>query len=96
MSTISISELEKKSAGEWLKYAAQDDLIIVANGQPVAVLMQLASGSVEAAQAFVRSIRALRAQASLQQQSDKNGAANLSMEDIDAEIDSVRRERSRK
>ena len=39
MSTISISDLKKKPAKQWLKSAGKDDLVITSKGQPVAVLM---------------------------------------------------------
>ena len=66
MSTISISELKKKPAGAWLKSAGKHDLVITSKGQPVAVLMRIASASVESTRALLRSVRALQAQASLQ------------------------------
>jgi antitoxin (DNA-binding transcriptional repressor) of toxin-antitoxin stability system len=51
MSTISVSELKKKPASQWLKSAGQGDLVITAKGQPVAVLLRLASSSVESTRA---------------------------------------------
>jgi prevent-host-death family protein len=96
MSTISVSDLKKKSAKQWLKSAGKEDLIVTSNGQPVAVLLRIASASVESTRALVRSVRALQAQSALQQAAATSGTANLSLSDIDAEIAATRRARRRK
>lgn len=96
MSTISVSELKKRPAKQWLKSAGKEELVITSKGQPVAVLLRIAAASVESTQALVRSVRALQAQAALQHAAATSGAAELSMADIDAEIASSRRARRRK
>ena len=96
MSTISVSDLKKKPAKQWLKSAGKQDLVVTSKGQPVAVLLRIASASVESTRALVRSVRALQAQAALQQTSVAGGTANLSLSDIDAEIAASRRARRRK
>ena len=96
MSTISVSDLKKKPAKQWLKSAGKDDLVITAKGQPVAVLLRIAAASVESTRALVRSVRALQAQAALQQAAVANGTSGLSLSDIDAEIAAARRSRRRK
>lgn len=96
MSTISVSELKRKPASQWMKSANKGDLIITSKGQPVAVLMSIAAGSMESPRSFLRSIRALQAQAVLQQAAANNDTAGLSMCDIDAEIAAARRDRRRK
>jgi hypothetical protein len=93
---MSISELKKKPAGAWLKSGGKDDLVITSKGQPVAVLLRIATASLESTRALLRSVRAFQAQAALQQAAQANGTAGLSMMDIDAEITSVRRARRRK
>ena len=89
MSTISVSDLKKKPAKQWLKSAGKDDLVITSKGQPVAVLLRIAAASME-------STRALQAQTALQQAAAASGASELSMSDIDAEIAATRRARRRK
>ena len=86
MNTISVSDLKKTPASQWLKSAGKDDLVITSKGQPVAVLLPIAAASIESTRALLRSIRALQAQSALQQAAAANGTANLSMSDIDAEI----------
>jgi prevent-host-death family protein len=96
MSTISVSDLKKKPAEEWLKSAGEDDLVITSKGRPVAVLLRIAAASVESTRALVRSVRALQAQTALQQAAGVNGTASLTMAAIDAEIAASRRARRRK
>jgi prevent-host-death family protein len=61
MTTISISELKKKPAKQWLKSASKDDLVITSKGQPVAVLLRIGADSVESTRALVRSFPSLQA-----------------------------------
>ena len=96
MSTISVSDLRKKPASQWLKSAGGDDLIITSKGKPVAVLLRIAAASVESTRSLLRSVRALQAQAALQQAATANGTAGLTLSDIDAEITAARRARRRK
>ena len=96
MSTISVSDLKKKPAKQWLKSAGKEDLVVTSKGQPVAVLLRIAAASVESARALVRSVRALQAQAALQQAAGVGGTTNLSLSDIDTEIAASRRARHRK
>jgi prevent-host-death family protein len=96
VSTISVSDLRKKPASQWLKSAGKGELIITSKGQPVAVLLRIAAASVESTRSLLRSVRALQAQASLQQAAAANGTAGLSLSDIDAEIAAARRARRRK
>jgi prevent-host-death family protein len=96
MSTISVSDLRKKPAKQWLKSAGKEDLVITSKGEPVAVLLRIAPASVESTRSLVRSVRALQAQSALQRAAAASGAAELSMSSIDAEITASRRARRRK
>jgi prevent-host-death family protein len=96
VSTISVTELKKRPASQWLKSAGKGDLIITSNGRPVAVLSRIAAASVESARSLLRSARALQAQVSLQSAATANGTASLTLSDINAEIAAVRRARRRK
>ena len=96
MSTISVSDLQKKPAKQWLKSASKGDLVITSKGQPVTVLLRIGEASVESIRALLRSVRALQAQTALQQTGVANGISGLSMSSIDAEIAATRRARRRK
>jgi hypothetical protein len=91
MSTISVAELKEKSAQDLLNCAGKENLVITAGGHPVAVLVDLHGISTGSAEALMRSVTALKAQASLQSAATQTGIAKLSMDEIDAEIAAVRR-----
>jgi prevent-host-death family protein len=96
VSTVSLTELKRKPSSYWLKSDGRRDLVVTSKGKPVAVLLRLSASSGQSAEALLRSIRALQAQAALQQASIANGTSDLSMRDIDAEIAAARRARRRK
>ena len=93
MSTISVSDLKKRPAGQWLPSAGQDDVIVTAEGRPVAVLLRTDAESLAPTLAALRSVRALQAQAALQKAAVANGTDQLAQSDIDAEIAAARRAR---
>lgn len=94
LSTLFTSDL-KKPARQWFKSAGKDDLIVTSEGQPVAVLMCIASVSVEFPQAPLCSARALQAQAAFQQTAAASSASGLSPSNLDADIVACRRARWR-
>jgi len=94
--TISINDLKKQSDDQWLKSVDKDDLIVTSQGQPVAVLLPINAKSLESTLAALRSVRAVQAQAALQQAADANGTSGLSKDEIDAEIIAARQNRHRK
>jgi prevent-host-death family protein len=96
VSTISINDLKKQSAAQWLESVDKDDLIVTSQGQPVAVLLPINAQSLESTLSALRSVRAVQAQVALQQAAEANGTSSLSMDDIDAEIIAVRQTRHRK
>ncbi len=96
MSTISVSDLKKKSAKQWQSAAKKSELVVMLDGKPVAVLLPVDAESLQTTLAALRSIRALQAQTVLQDAATTNGAVALAMADINAEIAAVRRARRRK
>ena len=93
MSTISVSDLKKKPAKQWRTSARKNQLVVTADGQPVAVLLSVDAESLEPTLSTLRSLRALQAQATLQKSATENGTARLTMDDIDVEIAAARRTR---
>lgn len=96
MSTITVSDLKRKPAKQWLKSAGKGELVITSNGQPVALLLPTVGASMESTRALVRSVRALQSQTALQQAAVANGTASLSAAEIDAEIAAARLARGRR
>jgi hypothetical protein len=96
VSTISVSDLKKRPAWQWLPSAGKDDVIVTAEGQPVAVLLRTDAASLAPTLAALRSVRALRAQAALQKAAAAQGTDQLGLSDIDAEIAAARHARRRR
>jgi antitoxin (DNA-binding transcriptional repressor) of toxin-antitoxin stability system len=93
MSTITLRDLKRKPAEQWRQAAKSSDLVVMAQGQPVAVLVPIDAKTLEPTLSALRSVRALQAQAALQEAARANGTDKLTMEDIDAEIAAARQAR---
>ena len=93
MSTISVSDLKKTPAKRWRTSARKNELVVTAEGEPVAVLLPVDARSLEPVLSMVRSVRALQAQAALQTAARAHGTDQLNMDEIDAEIAAARRVR---
>ena len=96
MSTISVSQLKKRSVSQWRKSAKGGELVVTSQGQPVAVIVPTDRDSLHSTLTALRSVKALRAQNALQRTAEANGTANIAMAEIESEIDAARRDRRRK
>ncbi len=93
MSTITVSELKRKPSKQWREAAKAGDLVVTEQGQPVAVLLAIDAQSLEPTLSTLRSVRALQAQAALQEAARQNSTHELTMPDIDEEIAAARQTR---
>ena len=95
MRFVSVRELRSQSASVWKALSEEKDLVITSNGKPIALLSAIVEEDLEAALGAVRRARAQAAASALQQASLQAGTDHLSLEDINAEINTARRERTR-
>ena len=93
MSTISVSDLKRTPAKRWRTSARKNELVVTAEGEPVAVLLPVDARSLEPVLSMVRSVRALQAQAALQNAAKGNGTDEMTLDEIDKEIAVARRVR---
>jgi prevent-host-death family protein len=93
VSTITVSELKRKPTEQWREAARAGDLVVTEQGEPVAVLVPIDAQSLEPTLSTLRSVRALRAQASLQEAARQNSTHELTTAEIDNEIAASRRAR---
>jgi prevent-host-death family protein len=93
MSTITVSELKRKPTAQWREAARAGDLVVTEQGEPVAVLLPIDARSLEPTLSTLRSVRALQAQAALQEAARQNSTHQLTMADIDKEIAAAREAR---
>ena len=94
MKFVSIRDLRGKSAEVWKKLPSEREMIITSNGRPIAILAAVNESNLEESLSAFRQGRAVQAVASLQRRSVEQGTNNISMDEIDAEIRTVRRKRA--
>ena len=93
MKFVSVRELRSRSAAVWRSLAREKDLVVTLNGKPIAVLSATTASTVEASLAALRQARAQLALAAMHRRAHETGADRLTLEDVSAEIDAVRRSR---
>jgi antitoxin (DNA-binding transcriptional repressor) of toxin-antitoxin stability system len=95
MKFISVRDLRGKSAEVWKKLPTERELIVTSNGRPIAILSAVNESNLEESLSAFRQARAVEAVMSLQHQSTVQGTDRITMEEIDAEIKTVREKRQR-
>ena len=95
MKFISVRDLRGKSAEIWKNLPTERELIVTSNGRPIAILSAVNESNLEESLSAFRQARAVEAVMSLQHQSTVQGTDRITMEEIDAEIKTVREKRQR-
>lgn len=95
MKFISTRELRNRP-GTVRELAQKEDLVLTADGKPIAILMGIENDDVEQAALILRQARAQRALTRLRSQASRSGVAQLSARALEAEIRAVRRKRNLK
>jgi len=91
MKFLSVQDLRTKSADVWKGLAAERELVVTANGRPIAILSAMTEDTFEETLAAIRRSRAVSAVSEIQRQSVQRGTAAITPAEIDAEIAAVRR-----
>ena len=71
----------------------KEDIVLTANGKPVALLLGLEGDDFEETAQAIRQARAQRALSRMRRQADNKGLSDMSLAQINAEIRSVRSKR---
>ena len=93
MKFLSVRELRGNSARVWRELPTEKEMVITNNGRPVAMLTTVDENNLEQSLAAWRQVRATQAIADIQRESVRHETDALSMEEINAEIGSVRKAR---
>lgn len=93
MDFVSVRELRTQSAAVWDALRKEKDLVVTSNGKPIAVLSATTASTLEASLAALRQARAQLAVAAMQQRAQETGSDRLTLDDVNAEIEAVRRQR---
>ncbi|MEW6171953.1 MAG: type II toxin-antitoxin system Phd/YefM family antitoxin [Bacillota bacterium] len=95
MRFISVRELRLRSAEIWRQLQLEKEMVITSNGKPVAILAGVEGEDVIEYLATLRRARAMLAVNKIQEQSRRNGKEEISADEIEKEIQAVRRNRPR-
>ena len=94
MELVSVRELRAKTAGVRQRLEQQGELVLTANGQPFGILAATDAQHVIDDLLALRRVRATGAVERIQRESVRRGLDKLTMDDIDAVIREVRRDRT--
>lgn len=95
MKFVTVRDLRGKSGQVWKDLARERDIVLTSNGKPVAILSAVTERNLEESLVAVRRARAIAAVEKVQSQSLVAGKNRLSLDEINAEIRSVRKARKR-
>ncbi|MYE13385.1 MAG: type II toxin-antitoxin system Phd/YefM family antitoxin [Gammaproteobacteria bacterium] len=90
MDFISVRELRSRSAAVWEALEAQRRMVVTSNGKPIAFLVATSPEIFDSTLEALRQAEALQALESIRQSARESGAAELSLDEIDAEIAAAR------
>lgn len=93
MKLLSVRDLRSKSAEVWKSLATAREMVVTSNGRPIAILSAVTEETLEETLAAIRRARAVAAVSEMQLRSVERGTDGLTMDEINAEIATVRRER---
>ena len=95
MKFVSVRDLRSKSAQVWKELLEEREMIITSNGRPIAIIAATKDSDLEESLSALRQARAVEAVASLQRRSVEKGNDKITMNEIDSEINAVRKKRRR-
>jgi antitoxin (DNA-binding transcriptional repressor) of toxin-antitoxin stability system len=90
MRFLSVRDLRGKSAQIWKELPDEREMIVTSNCRPIAILAAITETNLEESLSAFRKARAVEAVVSLQRRSVEKGLDKISLDEINAEIKSVR------
>ena len=94
MKFLSVRDLRGKSSQIWKDLPEEREMVITSNGRPIAILAAISESNLEESLNAFRQARAVEAVAALQRRSADQGTNRITMDEIDAEIQAVRKKRA--
>jgi len=94
MKFLSVRDLRGKSSQIWKDLPGEGEMIVTSNGRPIAILAPTTESTFEESLSAIRTARAIDAVAALQRSSIEKGTDQISLAEINKEIQSVRKQRS--
>lgn len=94
MKFVTVRELRSRTADVWASLG-DEDVVLTSNGRPLAVLVPVEEGELEATLDGIRRGRAQAALSRIRSAAARSGASAMSAEEINREIAETRRSRRR-
>ena len=91
MEFVTVRDLRTRTAAIWKRLGKKNEIVITSNGKPIAILSPTSETTLEESLSALRTAKAIAAAESLQLRSAETGRDELSIEEINAEIDAVRK-----
>ena len=95
MKFLSVRDLRGKAAQIWQELPQEKEIIVTNNGRPIAILSSINESNLEDSLKAFRRARVADSVAFLQRRSVEQGVDNVSLAEINAEINVVRRKRKK-
>ena len=93
MKFVTVRELRGRTSELWDQLAQQRELVVTNNGRPIAILSATDADSFEASLRDLRRCRAADALSGLQREAERRGLDRLTLDEVNEEIQAVRRDR---
>jgi antitoxin (DNA-binding transcriptional repressor) of toxin-antitoxin stability system len=90
---VTAKELRAESGKVWAKLEAGEDIVITRNGKPFALMVRTEAARMESDLRAIRAERFSDTLRKIQQRSVAQGLDSMTMDEINAEIDLMRKER---
>ncbi len=95
MKFITVRDLRGRSGQVWKELAREREIVLTSNGKPVAILSAISEATLEESLAAMRRARAVSAVEKIQSGSVTTGKDKFFLDQINAEIQAVRKARRR-
>ena len=95
MRFVTVRDLRGRPSQVWKQLARFKEMVLTLNGKPIAIISSTSEELLEENLAEVRKAQALAALDAIRRESVRRGLDKMSMEEIDAIIQKVRREQRR-
>lgn len=93
MKFITVRDIRTSPAAIWKQLPEEQEMVITNNGKPIALLTPLSDETLEETLQSVRRARAMNALRQIRRTVREQGLDRMTDDEIQAEIDAVRRER---
>jgi len=95
MKFITVRDLRTTPAQVWKALPEEQEIVITNNGKPIALLTPLTDTDLEDTLASVRRARAINAVKKMQATAATEGTSDMTMEEIDQEIQAYRKSKNK-